>query len=261
MGAMDRRLFFHVAILQPQIFASLPHIRAGFSTRHGGVSTAPYHTLNLGPSTGDVPERVAENQRRFLSQLGAEPQQLALAGQVHGTRVHTVEVPGFYEGYDGLVTRKLDVVLGITVADCAAVLLADPEHGVIGACHAGWRGTVGGIVAQTIAAMESLGAHREAIRAFISPCISVAHFEVGPEVAALFPAEHVYTRPGQPRPYVDLKGTLNQQLIEAGLPPTSIEVAPQCTVQHNNLFYSYRAENGTCGRMMGAITLLPFVRT
>ncbi len=258
---MDRLLFSHVAIIQPEVFGTLSQIRAGFSTRHGGVSTPPYHTLNLGLSTDDLPSRVAENRRRFLAQLGASPEQLAIAGQVHGTHVHVVDTPGLYEGSDALVTRTPDVVLGITAADCAVVLLADPTRGVIGACHAGWRGTVGGIVQKTVAAMEDLGARRSAIRAFISPCISVSHFEVGPEVARQFPPAHVHYFPARPRPHVDLKGTLNDQLLEAGLSPASIEVAPQCTVEHNELFYSHRAEQGVCGRMMGAIMMLPFIKS
>ena len=243
------------APLTPEVFAGLPHVVAGFSTRRGGVSAGAYTSLNLGLSVDDQPEHVWENRRRLFEALGFTTEQLAVAGQVHGTDLRHVEAPGLYRGVDGLVTRTPGVLLCITAADCAAVLLADAVAGIVGACHAGWRGTAAGIVGQTVAEMGRLGAEPERLRAYISPCISAAHFEVGPEVAAQFDEAFVRHPPAQPRPYVDLKAALMAQLREARLPVDAIEVAPHCTYAQTELFFSHRAEDGRTGRMMGFIGL------
>jgi YfiH family protein len=242
-------------LLRPRLFEALPGVVAGFSTRHGGVSTGPYTSLNLGLSTADVPEHVQQNRERAAAALGFAPGRLALAGQVHGDALLEVTEPGLYAGYDGLVTRTPGLLLGITAADCAAVLMADAGHRVVGACHAGWRGTVAGIVPETIAAMVRLGAVAADLVLYISPCISTAHFEVGPEVAARFDDAFVHRPPGQAKPHVDLKAAIAAQAIAAGVPPTAIEAAPQCTYAQTDDFFSHRAEAGTTGRMMGLIGL------
>lgn len=239
-------------MITPTIFNS-PGITAGFTTRHGGVSGGPYRSLNLGLSTGDDDKKVEENRRLLGEAAGIPPEQFAIAGQVHGAEVLVVRDPGLYPGYDGLVTDAEYLLLTITSADCAAVLLADPEASVIGACHSGWRGTVAGISQVTITAMEKLGAATERIRAYISPCISLENFEVGPEVAAQFDDAFVHTRAGWPRPHVDLKAVIAAQLHAVGLPEDNIEISPHCTMAETKDFYSYRAENGVTGRMMGFI--------
>ncbi len=239
--------------LRPTVFADVPGLVAGFSTRHGGASAAPYASLNLGLSTGDEDARVQQNRRRLFAPLGFPPERLAIAGQVHGEKIKTVTEAGLFPGYDGLVTQKRGLLLCISAADCAAVLLADIEAGAIGACHAGWRGTVAGIVGKTVAALEALGAEAARLRAYVSPCISAEHFEVGPEVAAQFDAAFVRRWPGKAKPHVDLKATLAAQLEAAGVPAAGIEVSPHCTFAETDRFFSYRAENGETGRLMGFI--------
>lgn len=244
-------------LLRPDLFTGLPGVAAGFSTRHGGVSTAPFDSLNLGLSTGDAREQVLENRRRLCAALGFAPDHLAIAGQVHGDRIKIVTEPGLFPGYDALVTRVPGILLCISAADCAAVLLADPEARVVGACHSGWRGTVARIAPQTVEAMTAHGAERHRIRAYISPCIGAEHFEVGPEVAARFDAAYVRRYPDREKPYVDLKAAIAAQLREAGLADAAVEVAPHCTYAGTDDFFSYRAENGETGRMMGCIGLTP----
>jgi len=258
---MDYMLQRSVPVIYPEVFLPAEGIRACFSTRHGGVSTPPFYSLNLGLSTGDVPERVQENRKRFFKLLGASPEDLAIGNQVHGNQVAIVEQPGVYPVTDGLVTRTPDVLLGIAVADCSAVLLADPLHRVIGACHAGWRGAAANIVRETVHQMQALGATPPTIKAFISPCLSVHHFEIGPDVAQHFSSRYLRNYPGKPRPHLDLKALLVDQLHACGIPLHQIEVAPQCTFEHNELFFSYRAEQGQCGRMMGCIALSPDIRS
>ncbi len=239
-------------LLRPTLLGTLPGLAAGFSTREGGVSPDPYGALNLGMSVGDRREAVAENRRRFFGALGFQPEQAAIAGQVHGDAVRAVAEPGLYPGYDALVTNLPGLLLCITAADCAAVLLADPDARVVGACHAGWRGTVAGIAARTIRAMGQMGAQPGRMRAFVSPCISRDAFEVGPEVAAQFAPAFVEPRAGA-NPHVDLKRALHAQLVEAGLAHEHVEVSPHCTAGQPDLFFSHRAQHGRTGRMMGAI--------
>lgn len=240
-------------LLEAPPFADAPGFTAGFSTRRGGVSRPPFDAFNLGLSTGDQRADVLENRRRLAERTGFAPDALAIAGQVHGAEIKQVDAPGLFPGYDGLVTRMEGLLLCITAADCAAVLLADVQAGVIGACHAGWRGTVARIAARTVEAMEREGARADRLRAYVSPCISRDHFEVGPEVARQFGAAFVHHLPGKEQPHVDLKAALRDQLTQAGVPPSALDVAPQCTFAERERFFSYRAENGRTGRMMGFI--------
>ncbi|SHK61763.1 peptidoglycan editing factor PgeF [Rhodothermus profundi] len=239
--------------LQPAFTADFPELLAGFSLRHGGVSAPPFATLNLGMSTGDRPAHVQENRRRLADAVGFEVERLALAGQVHGAKVCVASKPGLYPGCDALVTTERNLVLGITAADCAAVLLYDPVHQVVGACHAGWRGVISGVVTATVAAMQRLGARLETLWAYISPCIGLVHFEVGEEVAARFEPAVVYRQPEWTRPHVDLKQAIVRRLLQAGIPAAHLDVAPYDTAGCTADFFSYRAEGGRTGRMLGFI--------
>src|SRR5882672_5087506 len=118
-----------------------------FSTRRGGVSRAPYDSLNLGRSTLDAPAAVAANRERLLAVAALAPQQLATAGQVHGSNVIEVSAPGHQPGCDALLTRTPGVVLAVTTADCMSLLYRAP--GVVAAAHSGWRGTAGGMPVAT----------------------------------------------------------------------------------------------------------------
>jgi polyphenol oxidase len=238
-------------LLRPEIFEST--VTAAFTTRHGGASENPYDSLNLGLSTGDRPETVLQNRLAVFSQLGFRSDDVAVAGQVHGKFVQVVEKGGLYKQTDGLVTTQPGVLLAISAADCAAVLLADAENHVIGACHAGWRGAVAGIVERTVGIMMDLGADVSDIRAYVSPCISSDRFQVGPEVAAEFDKAFVRPEPGTDRSYVNLKGDIRRRLETAGIPAEHIEISGHCTMTAVGDFFSHRAENGATGRMMGLI--------
>lgn len=240
-------------LLQPEILNPITGLVAGYSTRRGGVSSPPYDSLNLGAHTGDDLEHVRENRRRLCAALGMTPEQMVTAGQIHGSNVRVVEVPGHVPSCDGLVTDTAGLLLCISTADCAAVLLADPEQHVIGACHAGWRGTTAHVAERTVEAMTKLGAQPGQICAYVSPCISVQQFEVGPEVAEQFDGEYVVHFPESDRPHVDLRAAIADQLQAAGVPSARTEVSLHCTMSEPELFYSHRASKGTTGRMMGCI--------
>ncbi|MEM8484757.1 MAG: peptidoglycan editing factor PgeF [Bacteroidota bacterium] len=241
--------------IQPNTFAEEPHVVAGFSTRQGGVSGPPFHSLNLGLSTADHSDDVHENRKRLFERAGFSVDQLAITGQVHGTEVLDVDAPGLYVGYDGMVTRAPNLLLCLSAADCASVLIADPVNRVIGACHAGWRGTVGRITVKTVERMLAHGAALENLKAYVSPCISASQFEVGPEVASQFAPAFVCSIPGKEKPHVDLKKALQFQLLEVGIQENAIEISPHCTFTETDRFFSHRAEHGKTGRLMGFIGL------
>ncbi|MEM6287451.1 MAG: polyphenol oxidase family protein [Bacteroidota bacterium] len=186
------------------------------------------------------------------ARLGAEVgMAVASVGQVHEARVAVVTEAGHVPAHDGLVTAETGLLLTVVAADCGLVVLADPKAGVTGACHSGWRGTVAGIVGETVGAMRRLGAEPVRMRAYLGPCISAEAFEVGEEVAARFPEAAVVRRPEWPRPHVDLKAEVARQLAEAGV--GQVEVDAGCTVAGNARFYSYRVEAGAAGRILGFV--------
>lgn len=236
---------------RPTIFNGTA-VTAGFTTRRGGRSGGPFASLNLGLSTGDNPEDVSSNRRTAFQAAGLDAELLAVAGQVHGVEVQTVDKPGVYPGRDALVTAEANLILAITAADCAVVLLADKRASVVAAVHSGWRGTAGAITSLVISEMQRYGASAADIRAYVSPCISVNNFEVGEEVAAQFDERYVVRRTDWPRPHVDLQAVIMDQILDAGVARDHLEAADECTFKHPD-FYSYRASGGTTGRMMGFI--------
>jgi len=232
--------------------------KAAFTKRTGGVSSSPYDALNLGLSTKDHPDNVLQNRRLVAERLGFDLSSLAIAGQVHGSEVLTVSAGGLFPGFDALVTDQAGVLLCISAADCAAVLFWDNETGVLGACHAGWRGCVGGVIQNTVSAMRALGAVEAGIRAYVSPCLSLESFEVGEEVAAQFEsqsfeASRVVRKQEWQRPHVDLPGAIKDQLRTAGISGDRMEVSGRCTLIERDVFFSHRGHDGATGRMMGMI--------
>jgi len=167
--------------------STLPPTTHGFFGRTGGVSTGIYASLNCGPGSADESALVAENRRRACAALGCTI--LNTLYQVHGARVVTVSGawPAPPQG-DAMVTKTPGIALGILAADCAPVLFADSEAGVIGAAHAGWKSALAGVTDATLSAMEALGAQRARIAAAIGPCISQANYEVGEEFRTRFVA-------------------------------------------------------------------------
>ncbi|MEM6326496.1 MAG: polyphenol oxidase family protein [Bacteroidota bacterium] len=223
------------AILRPAVFAECDGIVAGFTTRAF--------------SPPDEPREATRARLGDVTGFG----DIASVGQVHGAGVVTVRAPGHTPAHDGLVTDRLGLLLTTVAADCALVLLADAEAGVVGACHSGWRGTVAGVLGETVRAMEALGAEAGRLRGYVGPCISPEAFEVGEEVAAQFDPSVVVRRPEWPRPHVDLRAELVAQWTRLGAEADRVEVAEGCTMTGTDRFYSYRAEGGTPGRMIGFI--------
>lgn len=221
----------------------------GFSTRLGGVSQPPFQSLNLGGSD-DQPENIANNRSLALERLQLRSDQVASLKQVHGTDVRQAK-QGIQEG-DALVTNKTGMALAISIADCYPILLEDTQNGVIGAAHAGWRGTLGHIAAATIDQMEKLGAKRSSIKAAIGQGISVKQFEVGNEVLSRFVASGFPSECYQGT-CIDLLQCNKFVLQKSGILPQNIWSMNRCTFEQD--FFSYRRDKGVTGRMWAVIAL------
>jgi YfiH family protein len=253
-------------MLQAQSLSKLPGIRHGFFTRVGGVSEGVYESLNGGVGSEDSPANVAENRARMAKHLGVAPDRFLTCYQIHSPEVVVAETPwpsSERPRADAIVTRTPHLAIGISTADCGPVLLADPEARVIGAAHAGWRGALTGVIEQTVAAMEKLGARRGRIVAAAGPMIRQPNYEVGQDLIDRFVAVDPNTirffkpaqRPGHSM--FDLAGYVVSRLRRAEI--AEIEDLGLCTYADPAQFYSYRRATHRAeadyGRHINAIAL------
>lgn len=240
-------------IILPEIFDSSKVI-AVQSTRLGGVSPEPFNSMNLGLSVNDDEQNVRKNRELFFGRLGIELSQVSRCYQVHGNDVLVVNEAVTNEKYDAQITNKPNVYLAVSVADCTPILIHDEKENAIAAIHAGWKGTVGKIVSNTLHKMQkSFGTKGEDCKAFIGTCISYENFEVGDDVAKHFDDSMKRFDEQKLKWFVDLKSANKQQLIDFGMLSQNIEISSYCTVKNNDLFFSHRKEKGVTGRMMAVI--------
>ena len=240
--------------------------RHAFFTRHGGVSSGLFESLNCGFGSGDVADTVARNRAIAMERMGLSADRLVTCYQVHSAKVVTVE--GLWASdaaplADGLVTSVSGIALGILTADCAPILFEDAAAGVIGAAHGGWRGALGGIVEATVNRMEELGAEPVHIHTGIGPCIAQSSYEVGPEFRQQFFAEDAasaaFFAPALRTGHFmfDLPSYIEHRLTRAGV--ISIERAARDTVAEQHYFFSYRRAclkgEPVYGRALSAIAL------
>jgi YfiH family protein len=232
-----------------EIFNFHDHLLAIESTRWGGISIQPYSSLNLGAFTNDHKEAVQRNKEILYSDLGINGDQIASSFQCHGNEVLNVVEPGYYEGFDALITNKKDIFLQILVADCTPILLYDPQNEVVAAIHAGWRGTANNIVQKTLEKMKDVfNTNPSDCFAYVGTCISQPFFEVDEDVAEYFDQEFYVFDKEKNKYFIDLKDCNVRALSDAGLMKNHIAVSPFCTVKDNHLFFSHRHEKGTTGR-------------
>jgi YfiH family protein len=240
-----------------------PQIGAFCTTRGGGVSKAPFNSLNLGRYVNDEAAAVSENRTRVRALLPAEPVWLK---QVHGTRVWDADLAQTEEiiEADAAVTTKSNTVLTVMAADCLPVLISDPEGKVIGAAHAGWRGLLGGVLENTVDAMQAKAGLSNAGQylAWLGPAIGPRAFEVGEEVRVAFEAygkehclpvaaEAFMAIDGKPGKYwANLYQLARQRLQNKGL--THIYGGEFCTVRDQANFFSHRRD-GLSGRFAAFI--------
>ncbi|MEL0437561.1 peptidoglycan editing factor PgeF [Phycobacter sp. K97] len=241
----------------------LSPLRHGFFTRHGGASSGIFEGLNCGLGSSDQREAVALNRARVAAAMEVAPEQLARVNQIHSPDVAVIEeAQGELVAADAMVTRVPGLALSILTADCQPVLFADPEGGVIGAAHAGWRGALDGVLEATVDEMVRLGASRDRIRAVIGPTISQRAYEVGPEFFEDFMAENpenarFFANGEGDRFLFDLPGLGLHKLRSAGI--QEAQWTRHCTYSDPKRFYSYRRatheSQADYGRLISCIRL------
>lgn len=251
-------------------FEQVPELVCGFSTRLGGVSEGCFSSMNLGFRRGDASENVFENYRRICNCLGIMPEQLVFPDQVHETVVRHATKQDIgkgifrerdYSGVDSQITDERGVALVVFGADCVPVFFYDSVHHAIGTAHAGWRGTVGGIVKNTIHAMkEQFGTNPADVKAVIGPSIGPECFEVGDEVAEIFSDRFddradIIERSYGEKPHINLWKANQCLLCEAGVKEENISVSGLCTRCDRNLFFSHRQMGNERGSMAGFLML------
>jgi len=253
-------------MLKAKNLSPLGAVAHAFFTREGGVSAGAFASFNCGFGSGDEPGHVGENRARALRQLGPGAAALVTCYQVHSKRAVIVSEP--WEGgdapeADAMVTDRPGIALGILTADCAPVLLADAEAGVVGAAHAGWRGALDGVIEATVVQMQTLGAAPARIVAAIGPCIGQASYEVGPEFFVRLLADDSANR-GRFIPSVrdghhmfDLEGYVAARLRRTGV--NKVETMGLDTCADEKRFFSYRrgilGETNEYGRLLSAIMI------
>ena len=240
-------------------------VRHGFFTRDGGVSRGLYAGLNVGIGSHDDAAAVRENRRRAAAALGSDRADVTTPYQVHSADVHVATGPfpsdiAEKPRCDGIVTAMPGLPIGVVTADCGPVLFADPDAGVVGAAHAGWKGAVGGVLEATLDAMEGLGARRGWIVAVLGPSISQASYEVGPDFVERFgeaEARRWFVPSAKPgHAMFDLPGYVVCRLQEAGV---RASWTGHCTYADEDAFFSYRRTTHRgepdYGRQLAAIML------
>ena len=263
-----------------------PWLVHSFSTRAGGVSRGG--TLNLGFTKNDSRAAVERNRNLFLKATGAEGLKSVSMRQVHSDIIHHIsDIPISPLVGDGVITNTPGLLLSIQTADCLPILLADPKKRAVGAFHAGWRGTLARVVEKGIGEMRRhFSSNPRDLRAAIGPGIHKCCYQVGPEVREVFHSRFAYSDelfheqresdvvhekypllfmnarapghgPDQSKLYLDLVAANTRQLLDTGVLAKNISVSPLCTSCRTDLLFSYRAEKGGTGRLMGVIGIRP----
>ncbi len=248
-------------------------IRHFISTRTGGLSKHPYHSLNLGLHVQDDPGFVLKNRERLAATIGIPLSSFTFAGQIHSGNVTvvtevvrgrgSVDHKEAIRATDAMVTDLPGICLVILIADCVPMLFFDPVRNAIGVAHAGWKGTLERIASKTVRAMEdAFGSSPQAIIVGMGPSIGPCCYEVGPEVIgqikSRLPAgkNYIVNESPEGKGFLDLWKANVSQLLEAGIVRENIEVAMQCTCHNSDLFFSFRYQQGETGRFGAGMSIL-----
>lgn len=260
------------AMLGYELFSPYPNIACFITTRRGGCSSGAYGTFNCSPFSGDEAEKVHNNQQKLCHFLPQLPHELIIPFQTHGVEVRIIDKEfieateqrrgELLDGVDAVVTVEKAYCICVSTADCIPILLYDRKNEVVAAIHAGWRGTVGAIVARTLGVMkEVFDSNGPDILACVGPGISLQSFEVGEEVYDAF-RNKGYDMPRisqwnneTGKHHLDLWEANRMQLLEFGIPAEQIQVAGICTYIHHNEFFSARRLGIKSGRILSGIML------
>lgn len=259
---MQRNEINGTIFYQSELFLAHAEVVHAVTTRHGGVSPAPFDSLNLSAHVGDEPARVSQNLERLHQALGLERSATVDASQAQADRVALVteqERGTRLKGIDGLITNRRNIPLMLRFADCVPILLFDPLHHAIGIAHAGWRGTVAKVLTNTVNLMsETFETRPEDLLACIGPSVGPCCYEIGPDVHAQ--VENAYSDTYEL--LLRQNGSIRFNLWQANasqlraLGVKHIEIAEVCTADHTDDFYSWRRERANTGRFGALIALL-----
>ncbi|MBO8171131.1 MAG: peptidoglycan editing factor PgeF [Bacillaceae bacterium] len=250
-----------------------PFLKAGISTRLGGVSGPPFNELNLGMHVGDEKDDVIENRKQLAQKAGFSYETWTCANQVHGKRITRIDrnnagsgrldVESAVPETDGLYTTAAGIMLTSFYADCVPLYFVDPVRRVVGLAHAGWRGTAAGIAVEMVETLKrDPGSDVNTIHVAIGPSIGPCCYEVDHRVADRFQellqedVQHILTPEGANTFMLDLKESNRILLERAGISPSHIELSRYCTSCRTDLFYSHRKEGGKTGRMASFIGIM-----
>lgn len=240
---------------------------AGFTTRHEGVSRPPYNSLNLGSNTLDSPHNVEGNRSLLARSFGTTLDRVLTVTQVHGTDLLVIDSPNHELAHflklecDGIVTNQPGIMIAVCVADCVPILLHDPVKGVVAALHAGWQGTVGNIAGKGVEAMTKMfDCNAKDILAAIGPAIGRCCYEVDAPVRDAFKKAGLAwdlftTENGEGKWLLDLTAVNRKLLTDAGLADGQVQSSELCVCCNQELFFSYRRDDGDTGRQAGFIML------
>ena len=241
----------------------------GFTTRHEGVSRPPYNSLNLGINTLDQQANVEGNRSLLARAFGVTQGELVTPRQVHGSDILVINEPNddfshflSVEG-DAVITNQPNVMIGVCVADCAPILLCDPDNKVIAVVHAGWKGTAARLVSKAVVGMKSeFGSDPERLQAAIGPCIQKCCYEVDEPVRKAFQQGGIdwdscaeLKSPGKWQ--LELAAANRDLLLQSGLPADAVQISEQCVCCHREQYFSYRRDKDESGRQMGFIMIKP----
>lgn len=259
-------------MLEYALFDAYPNISCFTTTRLGGCSVGAYASFNCSPFCGDNEDAVRANQQFLRDALKHPVKEFLLPHQTHDTQVLCID-PDFlqlddpdrlrkFEGVDALITNIPHCLIGVSTADCVPVLLYDTYHQAIGVAHAGWRGTVDGIVTKTLQSMQvQYGTLGKDVVAAIGPSISAQSFEVGEEVYQSFESrgydmERIsFFNSNTQKHHIDLWEANRMQLFKFGVPEAQIQCAGVCTYIQHDLFFSARRLGIASGRMLSAVMM------
>lgn len=267
-GKQDELVSFPngVVVLQNKIFSSTNRVIHATSTRHGGDSTGEFGTMNLGLTTGDDSQIVIKNRKMFFETFGLSPENIVYTQQTHSDHIVIVDEkvihsfspdsPRYIPDTDALITRLRNVPLAILTADCLPIFLFDRETPAIGLVHAGWRGTKSHIADKTLQTMKKhFDSKPENICAWISAGINVCCYQVGDDIRREFSHEYGKYIEAVNEDKLNLVEINRFQLLNAGIPQSSIFATSYCTSHDNELFYSYRRDGKKSGRMVSVFML------
>jgi len=240
-------------IIKHFIFKRFPEIVFGFSTEIGPNEKPPYF-FNLSYSVDDAKEIVDSNKALFFNELGLNEKIVSYQKQVHEDKINTVSSFGSCGESDALITRKKNLGLAISSADCPAIFIYDPKEKVIAAVHSGWRGTEKKILRKTIQKLKTdFNSDPSNLICYIGPSISQRNYEVKDDVATKFDKEFVYINKN--KFYLNVSGANYKMLIDEGINEANIQVSGLCTYEYEKLLHSYRRDGQKSGRALGVIAM------